>query len=114
VRRRAAPLDHLYFHFMALSSRNRDSEREALERNSFIVLQHLHAMTGGNPRLLGHLWRLGDALGMQRDEVEEAADVLAEQRFCTFPTNGPLVAITTEGVQYLEHDSWRRRSVRAE
>lgn len=98
---------------MALSSRNRDPEREALERNSYILLQHLHSVTGGNPRILAHLWRLGDALGMQRAEVEEAADFLAEQHFCAFPTSGPLIAITTDGVKYLEHDAWRRRSVRA-
>ncbi len=104
--------DHLSLSFMVLSSRKRDPEREALERNSFIVLQHLHAVTGGNPRILTHLWRLGDALGMQRPEVEEAADFLAEQNFCSFPTSGPLLAITSEGIRYLAHDAWRRKSVR--
>ncbi|HET7274438.1 MAG TPA: hypothetical protein VFI91_04635 [Longimicrobiaceae bacterium] len=97
---------------MALSARFSDSKREALERNSFIVLQHLNVVTGGDPESLAHLWRIADALGLPRPEIEEISAHLHERRFCVCSDTGPLISITDEGVNYLEHGAWRRRSVR--
>lgn len=94
------------------AARKRDFRAEQTERNSFVLLQHVHSISGGNPNLEMLGSRVGDQLGFEREETERLIQYLVEQKYLQKRTVGTLISITTAGATYLEQLAWRRRSVR--
>ncbi len=94
------------------AARKRDLRAEQTERNSFVLLQHVHSISGGNRNLEMLGSKVGDQLGFEREETERLIKYLVQQKYLQNRTVGTLISITPEGVTYLEQLAWRRRSVR--
>ncbi|HET7275474.1 MAG TPA: hypothetical protein VFI91_09955 [Longimicrobiaceae bacterium] len=94
------------------AARRRNFRAERTERNSFVLLQHVHTISGGNENLEMLGIKVGDQLGFDRDETDRLIRYLVEQKYLQNRSVGSLISITREGVTYLEQLAWRRRSVR--
>lgn len=91
-----------------LSHRNR--EREALERDRYIVMLHLHTLChngqiSGVPRE-----RIARDLALSTEREDRVVDDLIRAKMAT--DSGPGIALTARGIGYLTYGARRRRSIR--
>lgn len=87
---------------------------ERLERESFILLQHVYTITGASPRVPVNAARVGIDLGFGEDETNRLVRYLSWVGFMKESAAGPHLALAAEGIDYVEHGAGRRHSVRAD
>lgn len=92
----------------------RRPEVERLERDSFILLQHVYTVTGADPEVPVSAAHVGAQLGFAEDESARLVRYLSWIGFMKESAAGPHLALAPEGIHYLEHGAGRRRSVRAD
>lgn len=93
---------------------DRRPEVERLERESFILLQHVYTVTGASPAVPVNAARIGSDLGFGEDETMRLVRYLNWVGFMKESAAGPHLALAEEGIHYLEHGAGRRHSVRAD
>jgi hypothetical protein len=91
--------------------RARDGARERQERDSFLLLLHLHNLSAGAPAVALFVGQVAHELGFG----EQAARLLIhhlERGDYARSVGGSRVSITPRGAAYIEREAGRRRSVR--
>lgn len=83
------------------------------ERESFIVLQHLHNLRGEATDEARLCSRVERDLGFEPGACAELVEHLVRVGFATTSGPGDHLWITPAGAEYIERLAWRRRSVRA-
>lgn len=92
----------------------RRPELERLERDSFILLQHVYTVTGADPAMPVNGTRVGNDLGFAPDEASRLIHYLNWVGYMKESAAGPHLSLAPEGIEYLERRAGRRHSVRAE
>jgi hypothetical protein len=92
----------------------RPPERERLERDSFILLQHAYTLTGADPSVPVNPMRLGCELGFAHNETSRLVRYLSWVGYLKESAAGPHLALAPEGIDYLERGARRRHTVRAD
>ncbi len=93
---------------------DRRPEVERLERDSFILLQHVYTVTGARPDVPVNAARVGNDLGFAEDETSRLVGYLNWIGFMKESAAGPHLSLAREGIEYLERRAGRRHSVRAD
>lgn len=96
------------------TEQGRQPEVERLERDSFILLQHVYTVTGADPAAPVNGSRVGMELGFAPDESSRLIHYLHWVGFMKESASGPHLSLAPEGIEYLEHRAGRRQSVRAD
>ena len=91
----------------------RQPELERLERDSFILLQHVYTVTGADPAVAVNGSRVGQELGFAEEEASRLIHYLNWVGYMKQSAAGPHLSIAPGGVEYLEREAGRRHSVRA-
>jgi hypothetical protein len=89
----------------------RDFESERSERDSFVVLQHVYSLSGGNIETMIAPDQLTVSLGFRIAETLHLVDHLIEAGLLARGPRGS-ISITASGSDYVRRLAWRRRSVR--
>lgn len=76
------------------------------------ILRMLHHATRADPERRVDAWHFAADLGVWQDEVWNVLVWLQHAGMVTVHDARPTVAITLRGVQYIERDASRRRTVR--
>ena len=92
----------------------REPEVERLERDSFILLQHVYTVTGADPEIPVNGSRVGIDLGFAPEEASRLIHYLHWIGYMNESASGPHLSLAPEGIDYLEHRAGRRHSVRAD
>ena len=95
-------------------ARERSPELERLERDSFILLQHAYTLTGADPSVPVNSTRLGCELGFADTETSRLVRYLSWVGYLKESAAGPHLALSPEGIDYLERGARRRHTVRAD
>lgn len=85
-----------------------------IERDSFILIQHAYALSGGNRQVLVHPHRLLCDLGFTEDEVAQLLRYLSWIGYLRDAPGTSHLTLSDEAVTYLEHERGRRCSVRCD
>ena len=91
----------------------RHPDLERLERDSFILLQHVYTVTGADPAVAVNRSRVGQELGFAEEESSRLIHYLNWVGYMKQSAAGPHLSIARDGVEYLEREAGRRHSVRA-
>lgn len=91
----------------------RSPEIERLERDSFILLQHVYTVTSATPGAPVNGTRVGLELGFAPDEASRLINYLNWVGYMKQSAADPHLTIAPDGIDYLERDAGRRHSVRA-
>jgi hypothetical protein len=94
--------------------RDRRPEVERLERDSFILLQHVYTVTGATPGVPVNAARVGSDLGFAEQETSRLVRYLNWVGFMKESAAGPHLSLAEEGIEYLERKAGRRHSVRSD
>lgn len=94
------------------ATEEREEERIRMERESFVVLQHMYTLSGGDDGAAVALPRVSGELGFEAPRFTRLIDHLAAVGHVSPIAGGTFAAITAAGVDYIERLAWRRRSVR--
>ena len=94
--------------------RDRQPEVERLERDSFILLQHVYTVTGARPDVPVNAARVGIDLGFAEEETSRLVRYLNWVGYMKESAAGPHLSLAEEGIEYLESKARRRHSVRAD
>jgi DNA-binding IclR family transcriptional regulator len=99
---------------MAVSTHH-DRERHqriALERESYVVLLHLHTLADGEPGDSRSEERIARDLGFSPPQLERVLDALRMAGLLRRDSSGHGLSLTEPAIDYIEHGARRRRSVR--
>jgi hypothetical protein len=94
--------------------RGRSPQVERLERDSFILLQHVYTLTGANCGAPVNAGRAGADLGFAQEETSRLVWYLSWVGYMKESAAGPHLSIAEEGIDYLERGAGRRHSVRCD
>ena len=108
------PADNQRRHDRRDAGGHRRPEVERLERDSFILLQHVYTITGASPEVPVNASRAGSDLGFAEDETSRLVRYLSWVGYMKESAAGPHLALAEEGIEYLEHGAGRRHTVRAD
>ncbi len=95
-----------------MQSRQRDSIRERQERWRYALLRRVNEIAGGDCKAAVSGLRAGQGTGMEREEIYRQVLFLAQNGYLEYRGAGPRVCLTRTGVEYLQSEAGRRRSVR--
>ncbi|HEV2132073.1 MAG TPA: hypothetical protein VGR27_13255 [Longimicrobiaceae bacterium] len=94
------------------TQRERDLEQESLEQRRYAFLEQLYLLTGENCE---HAVSLGEveaqlaiSAAVRLPELED----LVRLGYVQDAGAGGKICITQKGIEYLQSDAWRRRSIR--
>jgi hypothetical protein len=82
------------------------------EHMRYEVLEKLYETSEGQPDRVLHVAGFGEELGVWREELFRGVEFLDRHGYVTYHGAGPEVSITPKGVEYLERNAARRRSIR--
>ena len=85
-----------------------------IERDSFILIQHAYALSGGNRQVLVNPHRLLCDLGFTEDEITQLLRYLSWVGYLRDAPGTSHLTLSEEAVTYLEHERGRRCSVRCD
>jgi hypothetical protein len=92
--------------------RERDPQREERERVRYGVLKGIYERAWSSRDRPVRALDIGITMGLSREELFRAVLDLTQRCFLSFCAAGPQVRITQKGVDYLEAEARRRRSIR--
>ena len=93
-------------------ARWRDYRAERRERDSFVLLQHVYTLADGDPVVPVSGQRAAEHLCFRQDEAAELIDHLVHLGYLRQLSEVGLIAISPEGIDYIERLAWRRHSAR--
>ena len=89
---------------------------ETLERARYRILEFVYLHVGGNCSTPLAPMRIFDDLGYPADSGMQAIRFLVKEGFLdsTGSEYGQGICLTDKGIQYIQQNAWRRRSLRGE
>lgn len=91
---------------------HRSGWRRRQERMRYEVLHMLYRAADASADRQVSAWRFALSLGVWEEEVWNSLVWLQQAGLARIHGAGPAVSITLAGVQYIEHDARRRKTVR--
>lgn len=85
-----------------------------MERDSYILLQHVYTLTGADPRVPVSLTRAGGDLGFAPQEASRLVHHLNRVGYMRESATGLHLSLAPAGIDYLERNAGRRHSVRSD
>lgn len=89
-----------------------DRQQWREERMRFEVLAAIYEACGGQPDCTLTVSEFAGQLGIWREELFRILDFLDRHRFIVYEGAGPRVSIARRGIDYIEKEGARRRSIR--
>jgi CTP-dependent riboflavin kinase len=84
------------------------------ERMRYEVLAAIYHACGAQTGCELRVADFTEQLGIWREELFRVLDFLDRRRYIEYHGAGPLVSVTQQGIDYVEHLAQRRRSLRDE
>jgi len=88
------------------------NERISLERESYVVLVHLHTLAEGEPDAHWSEERIARDLGFSHPHLERVLSALLAAGLLRHEPTGDGLSLCERAINYIEHGARRRRSVR--
>lgn len=95
-----------------MESKEQALQRRREERMRYEVLRMLYDATGAAEDGAVRAWSFAPDLGVWREELFRVIEFLDRKRYLEYLGAGPTVRITRAGVEYIESEAERRKSIR--
>ena len=90
----------------------RDAEAERWERHRYDYLEKLYLLTGPHCEAVVDPRDVEEQLGLTMEEAAPVTDDLVRLGYLVLREPDHRICISSRGVEYLQTDAWRRRSIR--
>jgi hypothetical protein len=89
-----------------------ERQRWREERMRFEVLAMLHDACGRDTGCIVRVADFAEGLGVWKEELFRTVEFLDRRGYLHYHGGGPSVSITQKGIDYIDRQAWRRRSIR--